>query len=85
VLEDSQAADVAKSEKEEASEALKAINKRKDAIAQRRKFEVNKLLDNEASDVTSEQKQEAEKKFHCLIKNVKDWSKKKKRSKQYLV
>jgi len=39
VLEDSQAEDVAEKEKEAARDALKAINKRKEALEQTGKFE----------------------------------------------
>jgi len=68
VLEDSQAVDVAESENKDAREAIKSINKRREAIRKRRKFEVNKLLDNEETDLTVERKKEAEKKFQILIK-----------------
>jgi len=58
--------DVAEKENEEASEALKAIKKRKEALEQRRTFELGKLLDNEETDFTPERKQEAEKKLSAI-------------------
>lgn len=63
MLEDSQAVGVAENEKEQAHEAAKQIKKRIEVIEQRRRFEVNKLMDNEEKDLTFERKEEAEKKF----------------------
>ena len=71
VLEDSQAVDVAEKEKEAARDALKAINKRKEALEQRRKFEFGKLLDNEETDFSPERKQEAEKKISAIDQETK--------------
>ena len=71
VLEDSQAVDVAEKEKEEASEALKSIKRRKEFLENRRKFELGKLLDNEETDFTPERKKEAEEKISAIEQETK--------------
>ena len=71
VLEDSQAVDIAEKEKEEASEAFKSIKRRKQALENRRKFELGRLLDNEETDFTPERKKEAEEKISAIDQETK--------------